>query len=106
MTHDVANTQTFRAVIDLCEQIDEFVMNHEDTDDVPSKQVLNAVGLFVGMILHSVSERKHHTVTIDARFGINGNDADPITVTHHPAPEPIRLELGPNMESTSDHPVW
>ncbi len=75
MTHDAANTERFRAVIDLCDKIDEFLGEREDPDnpeDNASQKVLDAVGHFVGMVLHSISQRKHHSVTIDARFGING----------------------------------
>jgi hypothetical protein len=57
-------------------------------------------------VLHSIWDRKHHSVTIDARFGIEGHDAAPVSVKVHAASRPIQLECGPDMQPTSDHPVW
>jgi hypothetical protein len=105
MPQDAANTERFSAVIDLCEQIDEFVMNHDDTEDTASQQVLDAVGIVVGTVLHSIYERKRHAVTIDARFGVDGYDGKPLIVDAHPTSHPIRPELGSTMEPTSDDPV-
>lgn len=88
MPHDAANTERFSAVIDLCDQIDEFVMNHDDTEDVASQQVLAAIGYVVGTVLHSIGDRKHHAVTIDARFGVEGYDDNPISVQCVPPSTP------------------
>jgi hypothetical protein len=104
MPHDVANTERFRAVMDLCDQIDEFVLNHEHTDDAASRQVLDAIGLVVGTVLHSIWKREHHSVTIDARFGVDGYDATPITVTDR-SPTPNSL-MASDVLDTPDHPVW
>ena len=105
MPKDLANTERFPAVIDLCEQIDEFVMNNEDTEDAASQQLLTAIGFVAGTVMHSIWERKHHALTIDARFGVEGYDDTPLTVAVHPTSHPIRPELGSTMQPTSDEPV-
>lgn len=106
MPHDIANTERFSAVIKLCDQIDEFFMYEVDTEDAASEQLADAIGVVVGTVLHSIWDRKHHAVVIDARLGVEGYDDTPIE-TKVPTPSrPIQLELGSDLQPTSDHPVW
>lgn len=93
MTHDVANTERFSAVMNLCDEIDQFIWQREDTEDRASQRLLTAIGQLVGTVLFSIRQRRHHTMTIDARFGLTHFDDAALWTTVDPAdpdPDPPR----------------